>query len=107
MNKITKPIFADLVCRKFKKLINPIHVRNVVMLFWQEFQSELLENKKIEIKNFASINYQQLPPRKHPNVFTGQMEISPGHHKITFKLNEKLGQYLRKNLDIDRTFPNR
>jgi len=93
MAKINKTEFTHLIVEKLKVWIDPIHIKNVMMIFWEELQNELLETKKMQITNFGILVYQKFNINKYQSKY-----------RIKFKINRKLRRFLLGNLDLDKSF---
>lgn len=101
---IDRRFFGRYVSRKLKHIYSLSHVEGVISILFEEIVQDLQNDVTIIIGNFGEFILKKLAPRKHQDIKTGELVLSPGYKTIRFQINNKLRRFLIENLDIDKTF---
>lgn len=101
---LTKRKLAFGVGRKLKYSIHNIHILNVVSLFIDQFMTEFLEKKEINIPNFCLFKIEKNKPRKYHNIQKNRFAVAPGHPQLKIKLDPAIRNEIIKHIDVIKTF---
>jgi nucleoid DNA-binding protein len=96
---ITKVDFAKEMKKYIHFKINGSHLRTLLIIIIEEMLREILDGKKINVKNFCDFEiYETFKAVRH-NVNTGLSQLNGGHKILKIFAKIELKNLLCKHLD--------
>lgn len=90
-----------------KRMRNSIRcsvINDIISLFIEEFNSELINKKEVDIPGFGVFSLEYSKPRKYHDFQQKKMFISKSNPLLKFRMTQKLKNKILENLDILKTF---
>lgn len=101
VKKIGRYEFHKLVFKRLRGKVSSYKVLNIITFLFEVLIEEILDGRKIDLKNFCTIYIKRLAPRRHFNVQKKDFVTSVGKNIIRLKLSKKFTEKLIKNLNIN------
>lgn len=96
---------ASIIRRVSEELdISEEEVSHVISLFIDEFIRILQTGKKMVIANFCQFSLENTEPRKYHDIRYKKVLLSKEKKVLKIRLPKKLRKFVRRNLDIYKTF---
>jgi nucleoid DNA-binding protein len=102
---VTKYIFLEIVANKLKNKYTHAVIGDIFCLFLDELQTEIVQNKDVEITNFGKFEISDEKKLKKLAGFNNKIMEFTIKRKAKFRLHQALSKEIRKHLDVDKTFP--
>jgi len=87
---------------KIKRLIHHYHVFSVISILFEEMVKDLQDGKEIKIANFGTLILKDMPPRRHYDVVSKEISVSPGNKIIRFFSAKSFRKKLCDSIDLDK-----